>query len=227
MDQNKLRGILSNHALFREMAPEEIERIAQAAHEVRLNRGEIAFQRGDPCIGFYLVVYGQIKLAFSSPQGSEKIIELVSPGQSFGEAVMFLDRPYPVYAQALVDTLLLFVSKDAVFSELDRDPQFCRKMLAGLSLRLHGLVRDVEAYSLRSSSQRVIGYLLQHEDGGADAGGELRVHLPASKSAIASRLNLTPETFSRVLHELSTDKLIAVEAREIRILDIEKLRDYR
>ncbi len=69
---------------------------------------------------------------------------------SFGEALMFMDKPYIVMAQTLADSLLLHVSKQAVFDELERDPAFARKMLAGLSRRLHGLIADVEAYSLQS-----------------------------------------------------------------------------
>ena len=56
--------------------------------------------------------------------------------------------------------MLLHVAKRTVNEELARDPGFARRMLPGLSQRLHGLVRDVEAYILRSGAERVIGYLL-------------------------------------------------------------------
>ena len=62
----------------------------------------------------------------------------------------------------LADTLLLHIAKDAVFKLLETDMSFARALLAGLSMRLHSLISDVESYSLRSSAQRVIGYLLQH-----------------------------------------------------------------
>ncbi len=108
-----------------------------------------------------------------------------------------------------------------LFSELERDPAFSRKMLSGLSRRLHGLVKDVEAYSLRSSAERVIGYLLRDDETPAE------VQLSAGKSVVASRLNMTPEHFSRVLHELSAAGLIEVDGRTVRILDLEGLRGYR
>ena len=111
---------------------------------------------------------------------------------------MFLGKPYIVSSQALVDTMLLHVAQQAVFEELERTPRFARKMLAGLSRRLHGLIGDVEAYSLNSGTQRVIGYLLRE---GLDDGEEVTLH--ASKAVVASRLNLTPEHFSRILHDLA------------------------
>ena len=65
-----------------------------------------------------MVVYGQVKLAFVSPNGSEKVVDIVGPGISFGEALMFTDRPYIVFAQALADTMLLHIAKSAIDAEI-------------------------------------------------------------------------------------------------------------
>jgi CRP/FNR family transcriptional regulator, dissimilatory nitrate respiration regulator len=222
----KTQAFLSNLPLFRELAPEEIELIAAGTREVRIRRGDMLFQKGDPCRGFHIVVYGQIKLLFMTPQGDEKVIEIMGPGQSFGEAVMFMEKPYVVSSQALADSLLLHVSRDVVFEGIDRDAKFARRMIAGLSRRLHHLVSDVEAYSLRSATQRVIGYLLRPEHDHDDEGKGTVVTLPATKSVIASRLNITPEHFSRILHELTEKRLVEVEGRHVRILDVEKLGAY-
>jgi CRP-like cAMP-binding protein len=142
---------------------------------------------------------------------------------------MFLGRPCMVNAQALADTLLMSVSREAVLDELQRDSRFALRMLAGLSRRLHGLVHDVQAYALQSGVQRVIGYLLRdHEaDEGAPASGALTVSLPVSKGTLASRLSLTPEYFSRVLRELEDAQLIEVDRRDIHILDAARLAAYQ
>jgi len=221
----KIPAILANIPLFREMSPEEIERIAQGTRELHLARGDVLFQRGDPSTGFYVVIHGQVKLALSSPQGIEKVVELFGPGQSFGEAVMFMGKPYPVYAQALTDSLTLHINKSVVFCGIDSDPAFCRKMLAGLSIRLHRLIHYVESFSLRSSAQRVIGYLLQDLEE-IKEGQDIHISLPANKNVIASNLNITPETFSRILHNLSDGGLIEVKGKDVRIRDVAKLRAY-
>jgi CRP-like cAMP-binding protein len=222
----KTQAFLANLPLFKELAPAEIDRIAAGTTELHAPRGEILFNKGDPCVGFHLVIYGQVKLSFVTPQGSEKVVEIIGPGYSFGEALMFMDKPYIVMAQALADSLLLHVSKQAVFDGIEHDPGFARRMLAGLSRRLHGLITDVESYSLQSGTQRVIGYLLRHDVDPASAAGPYTVTLPTSKAIVASRLNLTPEHFSRILHDLSAAGLIEVEGRDVRILDATKLRNY-
>ena len=169
----KTQAFLANLPLFKELAPAEIDRVVVGTTELHVPRGEILFNKGDACTGFHLVIYGQVKLSFVTPQGSEKVIEIVGPGFSFGEALMFMERPYIVMAQTLADSLLLHVSKQAVFDGLEHDVGFAKKMLAGLSRRLHGLIIDVESYSLQSGTQRVIGYLLRQDEEHGERGGAL------------------------------------------------------
>lgn len=210
--------------LFSDLDRPELDRLAAGCQLRRLGRGDMVFRVGEPCESFHVTVTGQVKLFGISPAGQEKVIELVGPGNSFAEALMFMDRPYFINAQALTDTLLLSVGKAAVLAEIQADSRFALRMLAGMSRRLHGLVRDVQAYALDSGVQRIIGYLLREQgddDGPPDR--VLTVTLPVSKATVASRLSITPEYFSRVLHELEDAGLIAVDKREIRILDAQRL----
>ena len=222
--QLNIAALLSHVPLFSGLDTGEVARIARGTREIHVNKGDILFHKGDSPTGFYLVVYGQVKLAISSSQGSEKVVDILSQGQTFGEAVMFMERPYMVYAQALKDSQLLLIAKSAILDELEKDPKLGRKMIASLSMRLHHLITDVEAYSLHSGRQRIIGYLLR-ETTDTDAAA-LMVTLPTNKGIIASRLNLTQEHFSRILHELTEAGLIVVEGRRITIPDVPKLRAY-
>lgn len=225
-DIERLSGLLTQAPLFNGLSSNEVARIARGVREVRVPKGEILFHRGDTCTGFHLILAGQIKLAFTSADGNEKVVEILRPGQTFGEAVMFMDKPYVVMAQALSEAQLLHIGKQVFFDELAGDPLFCRKIIAGLSQRLHGLMADVESYSLRSGRDRIVGYLLREEEIRQETPpeGRVSIRLPTSKGTIASRLNLTQEHFSRILHELSNAGLIEVEGRTIHIPDIGRLR---
>jgi len=222
----RIQEFLKNVPLFRELTDAELDRIAAGTAQVRAPAGTILFRRGEACSGFHVIVYGQVKLAFGAADGAEKVVEILGPGSSFGEAVMFLEKPYVVFAETLADSLLLAIGKAGVFAELERNPRFARKMLAGLALRLHGLVHDLEAYTLRSGTQRVIGYLLRDYSEEGEPRAPVEVALATSKGVLASRLNITREHFSRILHDLSGAGLIEVHGRIIRILDPERLRAY-
>ncbi len=214
-------ALLRQMPFFGELSDEDIERVARFTRERHLEKGEVLFQRGDQAHGFYFVVSGQIKLAISSAQGNEKVIEIIGPMQSFGEAVMLMNRPYPVFAEALAPTRLLHVGQNVVSDLIDQEPAFARKLLAGMAIRLHTMVQDVETYSLRSSTQRVIGYLLQQAD--QEGSGACDIELPTSKQVIASRLNLTPETLSRIFHDLAQARLITVQGKRITLHDPARL----
>lgn len=220
-------ALLADIPLFNGLAPGEIARLARSCREIELGKGEILFHKGDPCNGFHFVVHGQIKLALTSAQGNEKVVEIIRPGQSFGEAIMFMDKSHIVFAQALADSLLLHVAKSGINEELERDPGLCRKMLAGMARRLHQLMNDVESYSLLSARQRVIGYLLREVPVEPENDGARVIRLANSKGIVASRLNLTQEHFSRVLHGLSELGLIVIDGRKIHLPDLARLRQYQ
>lgn len=220
-----VRDFIANLPLFRELGADEIARIAVGSREFEARRGTVLVQRGDPCRGLHIVIFGQVKLALQAPGGGEKVVELIGPGMSFGEPVMFLDEPYMVSATTLADSLLLHVARDVVYAEIERDPGFARRIIAGLSRRLHHLIGDLEAVSLRSGTQRVIGYLLRDESA-ANTVNSLCVTLPARKGVIASRLNLTHEHFSRILHELIEAGLIEVDGPRVTIPDVTRLRSH-
>ena len=109
--QLDIPSLLKRIPLFSELSDADIQRVTRYTRDRHVARGEVLFQRGDQPHGFYFVVSGQVKLAFSSPQGTEKVVEIVGPMQSFGEAVMFMNHPYPVFAEALSETVLVHVGR--------------------------------------------------------------------------------------------------------------------
>lgn len=223
MDKTFIAHRLSEFYMFSELQPVQIEQLASGTRMLEIPRGTILFNRGDRAHGFYLLLEGQVKMGVVSPQGDEKVIGLIQPGQSFGEAVLFLERSFPIHAQATLDSKILLITRDAIFDILDNDVTVVRRMLAGLSARNRQLVNDIESISLQNSTQRLIGYLLQIS---AESPNPVRVQLPASKLTIASMLNITPETFSRIMFRLHNAGLIEVNGKEIVITNVAGLRDF-
>ncbi len=216
---------LRNLPLFRELELCELEAIGAITTEQRFAAGTVLFRRGDPCDGVHVIVLGRVKLALLAPAGAEKVIEILGPGQSFGEAVMFIGRPHNLFAETLADSLLLHIGKHAILDAVARNAGFARRMLNELSQRQCRLVADIEAYTLKSATERVIAYLLDAMTENPSPGQGADIMLAASKSVLASRLNITREHFSRILHDLSQAGLIRVSGRNIHILDHAGLRE--
>lgn len=213
--------LLSRSPFFRGLTPEQLDDLAEGCRFLTLDRDEAAFRQGDPVRGFFMVLRGQMQLVVSTSDGARKVIEIIEEGESFGAAVLFERIDYPATATALVTTELLAVSSTVVLDLVDRDPGFARRMLANMAGRLHHLLQDVKSYSLLSSTQRVAGLLLREAEGSGATGSVVR--LSTRKQVLASRLNLAPETFSRVLYDLSADGLISVHGHRITLHDVSRL----
>jgi len=211
--------LLGRSLLCSRLNESQLTRLGQSAVRVRLAENEILFEQGDPAKRFYLVVSGQIKLYRMSPSGTEKIIEIVTSGHTFAEALMFMDFPiYPVSASALQPATLISVDAHDFRSILRDSLDTCFLIMGDMSQRLRGLVQEIDDLTLQSATCRVAGYFLNASRAGGNA---LALDLP--KQVLASRLSVTPETFSRILRKLSDQGIIAVERDIVHIQDPERL----
>jgi len=223
MNNTQIAHQLSEYNLFYELEPVQIDQLAQRTIFLETPRGAILFNQYDSMHGFYLLVKGLVKLGVISVQGDEKVISLIQPEQSFGEEALFIEGTFPTFASAMLDSEVLFIPKNAIFDILDNNVKVVRSMLELLSARNCQLVLDIKSISLQNSTQRLIGYLLQIS---MKFPHLTCVSLPANRLTIASMLNITPETFSRVLLRLSNAGLIEVNGKEVVINNVAELRNF-
>jgi CRP-like cAMP-binding protein len=211
-------------ALFSDVEPEHLAALATIAQPVSLKAGDTLFRQGDDAHRFFFVDTGQIKLFRVSPEGQEKIIELVGPGQTFAEAVMFMGQlcRYPVNAEAIHDSAIYGFEKQGFIRLIREGADLNFSLLRSLSLRLHGLVNQIESLTLQNATYRLVIFLLDHAP--ADSRPGTAIELDTPKSAIASRLAIQPETLSRLLARLRADGLIEVHGHTITLRDVQGLR---
>lgn len=216
---------LRENLLFRALSEEQMARLCAAITVKSLEQGEHLFEAGSRAEEFYLLAAGQMKLYRLSPAGQEKVIEIIRPGHTFAEALMFLDIPsYPVNAQAL-SYCELYAIKNRVFLDILRGSvDLCFQVMADISMRLKRHLNEIDSLTLQNATLRVVNYL-SHLVPSCNS-DTAEIILPAAKNIIASRLSITPETLSRILHTLSSKGLIAVEGLHIKVHDVERLRSY-
>jgi len=221
--RHSIPEILSRQPLFRVLGGMELVRLAESTHEYRIARNEMLFQKGEGAQGMHIVIAGQIKLFLPSEAGAEKVVHMAGPGETFGEESVFLNKAYPVAAEASKDSIVLVVDRGALMATLDANPAMARAMMARLCLRFCNLVESMETCVQRSSAQRVVHYLTQQAPAAADS---FEIQLDTNKQTIASQLNLAPETFSRVLGRLAKAGYIQVKGRCIKVVDRQALSSY-
>jgi CRP-like cAMP-binding protein len=218
------REALRQHYLFAILDDTQLNRVLSAVHGLSLAENEHLFHFGDQARYFYLLRTGQIQLYRLSPGGEEKVIEIIQPGQTFAEAVMFLKTNlYPVSAQAIVNSELWRIDMAVFLSMLQESNELCLRLLGSMSRRLHGAIQDIDQLTLQNGSMRVIQLLLHSAPDNAINRYNLEWETP--KQILASRLSVRPETFSRILQRLSRQGVIAVHGKTIEVLDAKALRN--
>jgi CRP-like cAMP-binding protein len=211
-------------ALLSALDAPQLERVITAMRVRGVGEGELLFQTGDAAAHFFYLRSGCIKLFRHTPDGGEKVIELVQARQTFAEAVMFMERSeYPVSAQVVAAGELYVFEMATMLEMLRGSTDTCFRMLGALSRRLRHHVEEIDRLTLHSATFRLASYLLQRCV--EHASGPCEVRLDAPKHIIASRLAIQPETFSRILARLSKQGVIEVEGNVLRLRDVARLRE--
>lgn len=217
-----VEGVLGNARLFAGVRLDDLLALARQSDIVVARRGDTLVRCREPVAGMFVVGYGQAKLALRAPGTRERVLRIVSAGQSFGAAAMLLGRASRYEASALVDAKLVMVPAAAICALMDREPRFARGLTRSLAERVLELCDEVEAVSLQSGGQRLASYLGSLAQPVA-GNGAWSARLPVSKTLVAARLGMKKETLSRLLRRLASDGLIEMSRREIVILDREAL----
>lgn len=217
---DELRGIY----LFSVLDERQLATVLETTRVVRLDEGERLFDHGQSSRHYFFLRAGEVKLFRSARDGGEKVIEIVRSGETFAEAVMFMEegRPYPVSAQAIVASELLEFEQGPLLGILEQSTKTCMRLMAGMSRRLRQQVDDIDRLTLHNATYRLAAYLLQQIPPDVLESPEL--HLTTPKHVVASRLAIQPETFSRILARLANSGCVEVHGQNIVLTDIEALR---
>jgi CRP/FNR family transcriptional regulator, dissimilatory nitrate respiration regulator len=220
--RERLAPVLRSHHLFAGLSPEQLDRVLLASHVDEYEPGQLLFDRGHAAQHFYILLEGQVNLVLYSKTGEEKIVDILGPGNSFAEAVLFMEGPvYPVSAVAAAKSEVARFQNREYLAILKESPGTCLRMLGHLSQRLHMRIREIEYLTLQSATHRLVRLIESRLPTGAD--GPQEITLVESRQELASRLAMKPETLSRILRHLSDAGAIVVHGRRVQVPDRKRL----
>ncbi|MCC7017756.1 MAG: Crp/Fnr family transcriptional regulator [Rhodospirillales bacterium] len=191
--------IIRSLTIFGKVPADKLETLLKGAQPRSYPKGHLLFQQGDAADGFFVVLSGWVKLFRQTPRGDEAVIHILSRGECFAEAAVFLGGRYPASAIVAEDARLIRISSQPFRQWILAEPEIALGMLASLSARMHHLVNESEQLQTRSATERVAEYILKRcpvQEGSAV------IALPYDKSLLAARLAMKPESLSRVLAKL-------------------------
>jgi len=209
--------ILRRSSIFSSLNDDESSELAELTIERSFMPNEFIFWDGDAPEWFYIIAEGKVKVLKHSSLGKEFIIAFFGSGEMFGEVAVFENKPYPASAQAMVETKVVGIKREAILSFLANRPQVALRIINVLAGRLRdaqGRLRDLAGERVE---QRLASVLLM-------LSSKLGPTLSFTRQEIADMVGTTTETAIRVMSHLKDRGIIRSVRGKVTILDEEKLR---
>ena len=217
-------ALVAQAPLLAGLSPADLALLLDGAHVAVYPETELLFSQGDKADRFFVVLEGRVNIFALTETGDQSIIEVFDPIISFAEAAIFSSGIFPLNGEVMAGSRLVHIPAAQFLKRLADNRSLGLVLLAGLSQWQFRLIHEISELKSKSPGQRLATFLLalaaKAGDGAANGG---RVRLPLTKSVLASRIGIAPESLSRALNRL---KAFGVEThgREVEITDIEALR---
>ena len=217
--------ILRSHHLFEPLSEEQMDELMSTGQLLNVDKGAPLFRQGEPATAFYFVISGSVKIYRLTPDGQEKVFDVIGERQAFAEAMMLMDTPnYVACAEAIGPTQLYKLSSHTYMQLLLNNNRLAFALIGRLSVRLHQRLNEIETLSLKNATHRVVRYLLTQMTPLQTTVSSFE--LPMAKQLIAGHLSIQPETFSRIIRRLTDEHIISQDGRLISVLDPQRLQKF-
>jgi CRP/FNR family cyclic AMP-dependent transcriptional regulator len=161
LDRDAKRAALTASPLFQAMKPSELDEIVKLASEQRWPRGATIFQKGDEGSSMMAVLRGRVRVSAVSADGREITLNVISPGEIFGEIALLDGKPRSADASAIEETTLLVVERKQFLPFLKQNDDLYLRLLAVLCDRLRRTSLALEGIALFDLPARIARLLLK------------------------------------------------------------------
>jgi CRP/FNR family transcriptional activator FtrB len=185
--------------------------------------GEELFRQGQTGDRFFIVLDGHVELHIEGADGRRSVIEVAQKPAIIGESVLF-GEVTPMGARVLGRARLLVIPVDRFRRRLEARFDLMLLMLGSMSFRLRVLVRQIAELKLKTTAQRLGGFLLSLID--EKVAGQVQVRFPYDKRIVAEKLGMKPESLSRALGRLAAIGVRSLPDNSVVIGDVERLRRF-
>jgi CRP/FNR family cyclic AMP-dependent transcriptional regulator len=231
LERDARRAALLGSPLFDAMQSAELDEILKFASERRFRRGQTIFQRGDNGSALMAVLHGRVRISSVSSEGKEVTLNVINPGEIFGEIALLDGEPRSADATAIEDTTLLVVERRHFLPFLRRNEDLILRLLAVLCRRLRQTSMALEEIALFDLPVRLARVLLKLAvDYGRPATDGTRIDLKLSQRDLSNLVAASRESVNKQLRVWREDSLVDLEDGFIvlrRPAELERLTDVR
>lgn len=223
--QGDILTFLRQVLLFSKAKDNDLKKICEVTKEKLFARGSIIFLENEPGHTFFTIKTGLIKIARAAPDGRSKTLNIMGPGDFFGEMAV-LDEPFrSATAEALLDSEVYVIYKRDFELLIEKNPHIAMDVIHTLIQRLRHADQQIEDLTFTGSKERVVKTLvkLSEQFGKKD---EEKIHIPLhlTHQEIAELAGLSRETTTRLLNEMEKEGFLGFEKHHVIILNDTKFR---
>ena len=208
---------LRNHPLFRECPPAVIEHFGTYMTRRSVRRGATIFAKGDPGTGLMAVLWGSVKISVPTADGREAVLNIINPGEIFGEMALLDGRPRSADAVAMDDCELMVIDRRDFIPFLREQPDIALKFIEILCARIRHTSEQVEDVMYLSFPGRLAKTLLQLT-GGPDAPAAHR-NVRITQRELSSIIGMSRESTNKQLRACENRKWVRLQRGGIAVLN--------
>lgn len=225
LDRDAKRAALLSSALFEAMKPDELDEVLRLSSERRVPRGTTLCQKGDPGSSMMAVLVGRVRVSSVSAEGKEITLNVINPGEVFGEIALLDGKPRSADCSAIEETTLLVLERRHFLPFLRRNEDLYLRLLAVLCEKLRRTSMALEDLALFDLPARLARVLLKlASDYGRQCGTGVRIDMKMSQRDLSNRVASSRESVNKQLRVWRDDGVVDLDGGYLILLRPEELR---
>ena len=216
-------SVLRKHPIFADLEPDAFDQLCRYAKHATLKRGASLFSRGDPGISLYAVISGTVKMSISSPDGRNAILNIIGPGEIFGEMALLDGGVRSADAIANSNCELFVIDRREFIPFVKAQPALAMKFIELLCDRLRSTSDQVEQIILQNLPGRLASALLRLSEKHNSAAQDRTIAI--TQQEISEMVGMTRESINKQLRAWAGRDWVRLEHGAIVVLNAEMLRE--
>jgi CRP/FNR family cyclic AMP-dependent transcriptional regulator len=219
---NKL-AVLRKHPYFCDLGPEAFDQLCRYAKHATLKRGSTIFSKGDAGNSLVAVISGTVKISISSPDGRTAILNLIGPGEIFGEVALLDGQARTADATANTNCEIFVIDRREFLPFVRSQPALAMKFIELLCARLRWTSDQVEQVILQDLPGRLASALIRLTERHRPVEGGLTIVI--TQQEISEMVGMTRESINKQLRAWAARHWVRLEHGAIVVLDVEALQE--
>lgn len=176
--------------------------------------GDKIFQQGEVPMFYFQIIEGKVKENNQDTEGREFIHNILGSGQSFGDSMLFIDKRYPINAEAITDCIVIRLPKPNFLNLLEKHPETSVQINSCMSQRMHYQFIMMQNLASNDPAVRLTG-LLEYLKSFHSDDVPLSFQVQLTRQQIANLTGLRVETVIRTIKKMEKDHTVKINNRKI------------